>query len=348
MVHVTNGKNKIADANDAESSPAAHDDRQARDRQDLISYHEGRKAAFQIQNRSELDICRSILKNRFQTDSTFSDPSKFPGCFLIPEKLRFEMLAHIGGGSYKAVHKCQWLGMEVAIARLHKPGEEAKMQLETEVKLLARVQHPNVLTLIGYSLDEEQQKGHLVTNIMETDLRTLVEKSFKLNRQNSRYLPSPLSILEAVDILLQVVEAMIHVHECGVIHRDLKALNCLVNREAIIHRKQHDHVKRHKFSFLRRNFQGYVVKLTDFGESKLRSSEMGSNFNTRNRGTRAWMAPEVIGKGDEINNYTWSADVYSFGMTCYEILTGETPFSPFRGPVLKEMIRAGGAPHHPR
>lgn len=110
---------------------------------------------------------------------------------------------------------------------------------------------------------------------------------------------------------------MIHVHECGVLHQDLKAENCLTS----------------KFD------PTGVVKLIAFGASKLRSSEMGSNFKTRNRRTRAWMAPEVIeNQGDKLKLHTWSADVYSHAMTCYEILTGEIPFGTLKGHAWVDMV----------
>lgn len=103
---------------------------------------------------------------------------------------------------------------------------------------------------------------------------------------------------------------MIHVHECGVIYRDLKADNCLANRK-----------------FDGSGLLVAVVKLTDFGTSELQSPEMGCHFNTPNKGSRRWMAPELYRwPGDEVKLYTWSVDVYSFGMTCYEVVTGEVPF----------------------
>lgn len=60
------------------------------------------------------------------------------------------------------------------------------------------------------------------------------------------------------------------------------------------------------------------------------------------------MVPEVHGKeGDEIRLYIWAVDVYSFGMTCFEILTGEEPFRKIKGRTLTEMVCAGHRPEIP-
>lgn len=68
------------------------------------------------------------------------------------------------------VHKCEWLGMNVAVARFHGQGGSPRKVLEDEAELLARVQHPNVVTFIGCSFDEEKQQGFLVAELMKTSL----------------------------------------------------------------------------------------------------------------------------------------------------------------------------------
>ncbi|KAG0562583.1 hypothetical protein KC19_9G157500 [Ceratodon purpureus] len=340
LVYIGDSEIKLANGEDlVESCVTADNERHAQDQQDLISSNMvnhlstfGNKLSKFLlfpkkgkKNKlfeSEIVSYMSILENRVQRNSPIqgSSTSMIPTSFWIPKKLDFMIIDFIGSGSFKSVHKCKWLGMEVAIATIH--GENSRADLEAEAGILARVQHPNVVTFIGCTYDEEKQQGFLVTELMETSLRSLISRRILLG----------FMISVSIDMLLQIVEAMIHVHDCGVMHRDLKAESCLVNPRGLI------------------EGDGYVVKLIDFGESKLRSLEMGSHFKTRNRGTRAWMAPEVIGKeGDESNLYTWSTDVYSFGMTCYEIITGEIPFGTVMGRarLLPEMICAGHRPTIP-
>lgn len=101
----------------------------------------------------------------------------------------------------------------------------AKMVIEAEAGLLAGVQHPNVVTIIGYRYDEEEQQAHPLTEPIETNLQALI------HRHMSQRFGSPFTLLGSIDVLLQIAETMIHVHECSVTHRDLKALSCLVTRE---------------------------------------------------------------------------------------------------------------------
>jgi hypothetical protein len=350
LVYVGNGKKKIVDTDSIEANVVADNNRQAQDQQDLILSMESH---FQNPKRVENGLCglfsfpfrkkilkqlsdsemlnyMSILKNRLEGNLSLEAPGMVPSCFQIPGDQKFKAIQFIGRGSYKEVFKSKWLRMNVAVATFKcGQGGASKTIIEGEARLLARVQHPNVVTFIGYSYDEEKQQGFLVTELLERSLRSLMNKS-KLNRPYSSQ-SYPFTINEAIDILLHIVEAMIHVHECGVIHRDLKAENCLINLE----------------------FDGMglyvgVVKLIDFGTSELQSTEMGSNFKTPNVGTPPWMAPEVYGKiGDEVKLYTWSVDVYSFGMTCYEVVTGKVPFGTIRGCALRELVCDGHRPTIP-
>ena len=182
-----------------------------------------------------------------------------------------------------------------------------------EASLLARVQHPNVVEFLGYGYKDDDHRPEvvLVTELMDQDLDSLILSKLKSHGsgESSSRRP-PFEFLVAVDIALQIVEAMIHLHECGVMHRDLKPGNCMTRP------------KFRKSSSTLRGFEGildyYTVKLIDFGTSKLRGED--SYFHSGRRGTTSYMAPEVwAGKG---SGYTWSADVYSFGVTCYEIFTG--------------------------
>jgi hypothetical protein len=280
-------------------------ERHAHGRQELIAHLD------------KVGIFSSFLSNRLLGDSTFSDNSQsLPDCFWIPGELEYKIITYLGAGSFKAVLRCKWSGIEVAIAILAE-GWPREM-LEAEAGLLARVQHANVVKLIGCSYDEEKQEGFIVTELMERNLRSLINSRRSIPGRNF-----PFDLPVSIDIVLQIAEALVHVHECGVIYRDLKAENCLVNGRG----------------------DGYVVKLTDFGESKLRCSEMGSYFKTRDKGSRAWMAPEVMGNEKDERNYTWSADVYSFGITCYEVFTGEKPFGDITD--LKRRVCAGDRPEIP-
>jgi serine/threonine protein kinase len=112
---------------------------------------------------------------------------------------------------------------------------------------------------------------------------------------------------------------MNYLHQNRVVHRDLKSMNILVKYN------EHD---RHVYA-----------KVGDFGLSKIKELSWTPSNQTMNMGSNRWMAPELFGDSEdhavgpslssEFNlslKYPFKVDIYSFGMVCYEILTGYVPF----------------------
>jgi serine/threonine protein kinase len=87
-----------------------------------------------------------------------------------------------------------------------------------------------------------------------------------------------------------------------------------------------------------------VAKLADFGLAKCRPHS--SWVHTRMAGTTGWRAPEVFHVHDTevTQEYKWPADVYSFAMTCYEILTGSLPFANSPNQSIHASVMAGKRP----
>jgi serine/threonine protein kinase len=134
-----------------------------------------------------------------------------------------------------------------------------------------------------------------------------------------------------MNILLQIAEAMNYLHENAVMHRDLKANNVLIN---VVEGPDGE-----------LSSSSVQVKLTDFGESKLKLCDSG--YSTPMVGTTRWRAPEVFEVEDNREKYTKSADVYSFSMLCFEVLTGAVPFKDKPLGTLLESIRDGVRPQLP-
>lgn len=120
-----------------------------------------------------------------------------------------------------------------------------------------------------------------------------------------------------LNVAIDVSKGMSYLHQNNIIHRDLKAANLLMN-------------------------ENEVVKIADFGISRM---QLQSGVMTAETGTYRWMAPEVI----EHRPYNHKADVFSFGILLWELLTGKLPYvhlTPLQAAV--GVVQKGLRPSIPR
>ncbi len=222
----------------------------------------------------------------------------------------------LGQGSFGAVFKCEYLGLPAAAKVFVVSNRTSVSEVKKEADLLARLRHPNVVQFVGYVVKGSEHV--IVSELMSMDLRRYLDEN--VHEDQSR---PPLPLLLAVDIMLQVAEAMKYLHESMVMHRDLKANNVLIN------------IVETQDSRLSSSLQ---VKITDFGLSKLNLNN--SRFTTRQVGATPWRAPEVFEDEENTEKYTNAADVYSFALVFFEVLTGEVPFANIpRSQVLLSIRR---------
>ncbi len=229
----------------------------------------------------------------------------------------------LGDGSFGTVYQCTFLGV-MAAAKVWKTNCINKEAAEKEASLFSKLQHPNVAQFIGYGVKKSQPV--IVSELMSSDLRRYLDEK----KKNAGEGP-PLPLLVAMNILLQVAEAMNYLHENAVMHRDLKANNVLIN------------VVEGPDGQL--SSSSVQVKLTDFGKSKRKLHD--SRFTTPMVGATQWRAPEVFEVDENREKYTKSADVYSFSMLCFEVLTGDVPFTGKPLGTLLQSIRDGVRPQLP-
>jgi serine/threonine protein kinase len=179
-----------------------------------------------------------------------------------------------------------------------------------EARTVGRIGHPNIVRVLDVA---EPSSGGPLYYAMEyltgIDLRRELQAG-------SMLLP------RAVDIGLQICEALQAVHDAGVIHRDLKPANIFL----VAGEDGHD-----------------LVKVLDFGLAKLESSDSsGSTTSGHLLGTPAYMSPEQAA-GDRAGR---QSDIYSLGVILYEMFTGRRPFeaSSFGGYVVQHLTTAPIAP----
>ncbi len=220
----------------------------------------------------------------------------------------------LGSGAFGTVFKCKFLGVPAAAKVFDGTDTQLVKAVEAEAKIFASLQHPNVVRFIGYAIKGTQHI--LVSELMSMDL-------FKYLKERGVSRGSPLSLLVAIDIMLQIGRAMAYLHQKKVMHRDLKSKNVLM-----------DIVSNKNLALGRSSLH---VKVTDFGLSKLQD-----RFTTLRVGSTPWMAPEVFGVDNMA--YTNSADVYSFAMVFFEVLTGETPFADVQPTDIYQNIKKGDRP----
>lgn len=220
-------------------------------------------------------------------------------------------IRHIGEGGFGIVDEYEWKGRRVAVKTLTWKGRAI---LEREAALLTRVQrHPNVVEFLGCVFNEKQKKGMLVMELGSQDLRSFLDSCPRGG--------APFSRNVSLDMMRQLANGLLHLRQRRVLHRDLKSLNILVNPRP-------------------RNISSselyYDLKLLDFGRSKC---NMQDSLFSSVVAPRRWRAPEVFKDEDVISTkYTWSSDVYSFAMVCYEILSGDMPFQEVDSKELREAV----------
>lgn len=202
---------------------------------------------------------------------------------------RYEVLSYIGGGGMSRVYLAHdiILGRDVAIKVLNydfSNEEELRRRFRREALSATSLTHPNIVDI--FDVGEDENIHYLVMEYIEG--KTL--KEFIAQK-------GPLTPEEALPIMQQLVSAISNAHDNGIIHRDIKPQNVLMDREG-------------------------NVKITDFGIAMALSSTMHTKTNSV-LGTVHYLSPEQA-RGSLI---TKKSDIYSLGIVFYELLTGELPFT---------------------
>ncbi|KAJ3123602.1 hypothetical protein HK098_001812 [Nowakowskiella sp. JEL0407] len=189
-----------------------------------------------------------------------------------------------------------WAGITVAVKsmRVHLESENWKI-LESEVEILTRLRHENVILFYGVSTDSDNQ----LIVLEFADGGSL----YSYLQDHPQTVNSPIVVTH---LMYQISLGMSYLHNQNppILHGDLKAANCLLKN-------------------IKWGIMESTVKLTDFGMSKFKSASTSTKTQGSVSGTLRWIAPERL----EAGKLTEKVDVYAFSMTAYEILSvGKLPF----------------------
>lgn len=198
----------------------------------------------------------------------------------------------LGRGGMGTVYKAEDVNLSrtVAIKRIN-PGQQEREsfihRFRSEAQALARIDSSYIVGV--YALRDTDIGLLIVMEYVEGG--TLKDP---LDRQGA------LDPNQAIPILEQTLQAFADAHSAGVIHRDIKPENVMLTQDG-------------------------TVKVTDFGIAKLRQPDSGETVTQGGQGgTLKYMSPEQISSIDDVDA---RSDVYSLGMTAYEMLAGDLPFT---------------------
>jgi class 3 adenylate cyclase/tetratricopeptide (TPR) repeat protein/predicted Ser/Thr protein kinase len=204
----------------------------------------------------------------------------------------YTILEKLGEGGMGVVYKAHDTKLDRTVALKFLPhhfaaDEKATARLLQEAKAAAALNHPNICTI--YAIEEADDTQFIVMEYV--DGQTL-HQAIALGADGYPLLP----MNDAISFAIQIGGALHEAHSKGIVHRDVKSENIMVNSKN-------------------------QIKVMDFGLAKLKGSlKITKTMSTL--GTLAYMAPEQI-RAEEVDA---RSDIFSFGVVVFEMLTGQLPF----------------------
>jgi tRNA A-37 threonylcarbamoyl transferase component Bud32 len=216
---------------------------------------------------------------------------------------RFEVLAPVGAGAFGPVYRARdpeldrVVAVKVPRAGALADGQDMERFLR-EARSAARLRHPGIVPV--HEVGQHDGLPYLVSDFVPG-----VTLSDRLSAR-------PTAPREAAQLAAALAEALQYAHDHGVIHRDVKPSNILIDEHGVPH-------------------------LTDFGLARRDGGDVTMTVEGQILGTPAYMSPEqAAGEGHRVDG---RSDVYSLGVVLYRMLTGEMPFRGNPRMLLHQVLR---------
>lgn len=205
----------------------------------------------------------------------------------------FEVTEMIGKGGMGVVYKARHLHINrtAAIKMINKEfvdEPQIRQRFKIEASTLAELQHPNVVDIFDY-IESDETMALIMEYVEGQSLSDYIKTT-----------TGPIPEEKAVQLFVQILDGLEYAHQRNVVHRDIKPGNFIVTNDG-------------------------RVKILDFGIAKILSAKDGGLTKTGAKiGTIPYMSPEQV-QGHKVNHLT---DIYSLGVTLFEMLTGQCPYNP--------------------
>ncbi len=248
---------------------------------------------------------------------------------VVARRYRISRFIARGGiGEVYAAHDTE-RGMPVALKASLLPtgaNDKSLRRFRRGVELARRIRHPNVCRVFDLGFHRLPEKSPLngEKEVVFTSMELLEGETL----ESMLKAEGPLSTLDCLPILEQIVAGLAAAHDLGIVHRDFKPSNVLLVPAAS-------------------GKEGLRVVVTDFGLARLQGNESQSagvlTTDGQLVGTPDYMAPEQLSGG----NVTPAVDIYALGVVLYEALTGARPFAG-KTAFARAFQRLNAAPQPPR
>jgi serine/threonine-protein kinase len=216
---------------------------------------------------------------------------------------KYRIVSPLGSGGFGSVYLAEdtWIDKKVALKVPHKQNLDFS-EMVKEPRLLASMSHPNIVTVLTAEKQPVAAGAADTTEIFFIVMEYVPGETLEhlIMREGA------LDVAQALDFTCQMCNAVDHAHKAGILHRDLRPGNMLVS-------------------------QAGRLKVTDFGTSRF--LEIAAHGTTV-VGSPPYMAPEQFyGKA------VFASDVYSIGVTMYQMLTGSLPYDTPAPADIERLMR---------